>query len=183
MATGPFSLSSPAVLLWFGINYLQGDKSRNYSFQNYFVAEFYPLLQTPGGSKESSRHGTVVKGRHFFFMAELEIHSSWGSKGVNPSTLVLVNLVIWEGWIQNEKGRLSLERQDGFKGRSYKVQNWAKLGGQYRAEKQELEEKPTKKWVTEVSRMWGGGKNGGTNIVLFGIKPLGYLCVIPSGFQ
>lgn len=28
-----------------------------------------------------------------------------------------------------------------------------------------------------------GGKMGGTNIVLFGIKPLGYLWVIPSSFQ
>lgn len=76
-----------------------------------------------------------------------------------------------------------MERQDGFRGRSDKVLDWAKLGGQYGAEKQELEEKPTKKGATEVSRMWGGGKDGGTNFVLFGMKPLGYLCVIPSSFQ
>lgn len=76
-----------------------------------------------------------------------------------------------------------MERQDGCRGRSDKVQDWAKLGGQYGAEKQELEEKPTKKWATEVSRLWGGGIYGGTNIVLFGIKPLRYLRVIPSSFQ
>lgn len=39
-------------------------------------------------------------------MAELETHSAQGSKGVNPSMLILVKLVIWESWIQNEKGRL-----------------------------------------------------------------------------
>lgn len=44
--------------------------------------------------------------------------------------------------------------------------------GQSGTEKQELEEKP---WATEASRRWGGGKGGGTGIVPFGIKPLGYL--------
>lgn len=48
----------------------------------------------------------------------------------------------------------------GSRGRSDKVQDWAKLGHQYGAEKQELKEKPTKKWSTEVSRMWGGEKMG-----------------------
>lgn len=80
------------------------DKRGNYSVQKYFVAEFYPLLQIPGGSKESSRHGIVVNGGHLFFMAELDTHSSLAGNGVSPSTLVYVKLVIWEGWTQNGKG-------------------------------------------------------------------------------
>lgn len=76
------------MLLQLGLNHLQVDKRGNYSLQNYLVAEFYPLLQIPGGSKESSRHGIVVNGGHLFFMGELGTHSSPGSKGVSPSTLV-----------------------------------------------------------------------------------------------
>lgn len=45
-----------------------------------------------------------MNGGHFFFMAELDTHSSLGSKSVSPSRLAYVKWVIWEGWIQNEKG-------------------------------------------------------------------------------
>lgn len=55
----------------------------------------------------------------------------------------------------------------GSRGRSDKVQDWAKLGHQYGAEKQELKEKPTKKWSTEVSRMWGGEKMGAKHCVVW----------------
>lgn len=187
---GLFSPSYPGGLLWLGINYLQVDRRGNYSVWTYSRV----LLPSPNSWGQQEEQQTwdcsewwafLCHGRAWYPLFTREQGCISFNAGVGETGHLGELNTAWEWDVQAMKWERKTEfGEAGWVPRKvWQGTKLGKAGGSIRSweagDGGETHQKMGNRGQQDVGRE----ERWGTNIVLFRIKPLEYLCVIPSSFQ